>query len=53
MRNRKKEKSCFWIRNEVKIGVSGDTCIVVLTQATLTFHPTIEQRNITEKKKKS
>ena len=49
------EKIMFWDRNEVKImNFSGDVCIVVHTQATLTlFHHTIEERNNSEKKKKA
>ena len=43
----------FWVRNEVKNkSLSGDACIVVLTQSTLTFHHTIEERNNTEKQKR-
>ena len=45
----------FWDRNEVKnMNLSGDVCIVVHTQATLTlFHHTIEELNNSEKKKKA
>jgi hypothetical protein len=51
MRNR---KSFFGVRIEAKNRrFSGDTCIVALTQATLTFHHTIDHRKIVERKKKA
>jgi hypothetical protein len=42
------------VRNEVKNrSFNENVCIVALTQATMTFHHTIEEPNKTDKKKKS
>ena len=50
MRNR---KNCFGLEMKKNRRFNGDVCIVALTQATMTFHHTIEERNETDKKKKA